>query len=100
MTADDERLKLHQSQRFAKGRPADLHSFRQFALGWESVAWFQFSLPQIRGELDHHVFMQRPSLYFSQSVRHCIHHSEANLFWPAAQNLNWSRSQTNAPLIP
>ena len=70
--ADDERLKLHDSQGFANRRPADLHSFRQFALGWKLIAWLQFSPAYKSGQLHHDLFMQRPSLYFSQGVRHAI----------------------------
>src|SRR5439155_24084139 len=70
MTADDKRLKLHNSQSLANGRPADMHSSCQFPLGWESVAWLQFSLPQIRRQPHHYIFMQRAPFYFSQSISH------------------------------
>ena len=91
-TADDEGLKLHDSQGFANRRPADLHSFRQFALGWKLIAWLQFSPTYVGGQLHHDLFMQRPSLYFSQGVRHAIEHSEANCCGPVARPAAVQRS--------
>src|SRR5438477_647565 len=89
-TADDERLKLHDSQGFANRRPADLHSFRQFALGWKLIAWLEFSPAYIGGQLHHDLFMQRPSLYFSQGLRHAISNSAANGCGPVARPMRSS----------
>jgi len=36
------------------------------------IAWLQLSPTYIGGQLHHDLFMQRPSLYFSQGTRHAI----------------------------